>query len=88
MQDYPPGRDITSVMISHRGASLSEQNTDLPIGHCTKQDLSCTSTYADKSSPQIARYRMPIPTAKANTLSSVSKQKIKFYNTQKIELPA
>ena len=43
-------------MIYHRGASLSEQHTDLPIGHCTKQDLSRTSRYADKSSPEIARY--------------------------------
>ena len=32
---------ITSVMIYHRGASLSEQHTDLL---CTKQDLSHTSS--------------------------------------------
>ena len=44
----------TSVMIHHRGASLSEQHTDLPIGHCTKQDLCRTSRYAAKSSPEIA----------------------------------
>ena len=37
---------ITSVMIYHRGASLSKQHTDLL---CTKQDLSHTK-YADKSS--------------------------------------
>ena len=36
---------ITSVMIYHRRASLSEQNTDLLIYHYTKQDLSCTSTH-------------------------------------------
>ena len=59
----------TSVMIYHRGASLSEQHTDLPIGHCTKQDLSRTSRYADKSSPEIARYHIPMPTARAATLS-------------------
>ena len=34
----------TSVMIYHRGASLSEQHTDLLICHCTKQDLSHTIT--------------------------------------------
>ena len=56
-------------MIYHRGASLSEQHTDLPIGHCTKQDLSRTSRYADNSSPEIARYRIPMPTARAATLS-------------------
>ena len=33
---------ITSVMIYHRGASLSEQHTDLL---CTKQDLSHTSRF-------------------------------------------
>ena len=43
----------TSVMIYHRGASLSEQHTDLLICHCTKQDLSHTSTcrYVETSSP-------------------------------------
>ena len=35
----------TSVMIYHRGASLSEQHTDLLICHCIKQDLSRTSRY-------------------------------------------
>ena len=42
--------DLTSVMIYHRGASLSEQHTDLLICHCTKQDLSHTSTcrYVEK----------------------------------------
>ena len=39
---------ITSVMIYHRGASLSEQHNDLL---CTKQDLSHTSRYVDQSSP-------------------------------------
>ena len=61
-----------NVMIYHRGASLSEQHTDLPIGHCTKQDLSRTSRYADKSSPEIARYRISMPTARAATLSVVT----------------
>ena len=32
----------TSMMIYHRGASLGELHTDLPIGHCTKQDFSVT----------------------------------------------
>ena len=32
-----------SVMIP--GVSMSEQQTDLPICHCTKQDLSCISRY-------------------------------------------
>ena len=36
---------FTSVMIYHRGASLSEQHTDLLICHCTKQDFSRTSRY-------------------------------------------
>ena len=47
---------LTSVMIYHRGASLNEQHTDLLICHCTKQDLSHTSTcrYFEKSSPEIA----------------------------------
>ena len=35
---------LTSVMIYHRGVSLSKQHTDLLVCHCTKQDLSCTST--------------------------------------------
>ena len=59
----------TSVMIYHREASLSKQHADLPIGHCTKQGLSRTSRYADKSSPEIARYRIPMQTARAATLS-------------------
>ena len=38
-------------MIYHQRASLSEQHTDLLIiCHCTKQDLSQTSRYVDKSS--------------------------------------
>ena len=41
---------ITSVMIYHRGASLSEQHTYSLTCHCTKQDLSQTSRYVDKSS--------------------------------------
>jgi len=32
-----PWNLFTSVMIHHRGASLSKLHTDLPIGHCTKQ---------------------------------------------------
>ena len=59
----------TSVMIHHRGVSLSEQHTDLPIGHCTKQDLCHTSRYAAKSSPEIARYCILMPTARAATVS-------------------
>ena len=57
---------ITSVMIYHRRASLSEQHTDLL---CTKQDLSHTSRYVDESSPEIARYRICMPTARTATLS-------------------
>ena len=56
----------TSVMIYHRGASLSEQHNDLL---CTKQDLSHTSRYVDESSPEIARYRIRMPKAKTATLS-------------------
>ena len=59
----------TSVMIHHRGASLSEQHTDLPIGHCTKQDLGRTSRYAAKSSPEIAKYCILMPTAREATVS-------------------
>ena len=57
---------VTSVMIYHCGASLSEQHTDLL---CTKQDLSHTSRYVDESSPEIARYRIRMPTARTATLS-------------------
>ena len=57
---------ITSVMIYHRGASLSEQHTDLL---CTKQDLSHTSRYVDESSLEIARYHIRMPTARTATLS-------------------
>jgi len=60
---------VTSMMIYHRGASLSEQHTDLLICHCTKQDLSHTGRYVDKSSPEIARYRICMPTARAATFS-------------------
>ena len=35
----------TSVVIYHRGASLSEQHTDLLIIHWIKQDLSHASSY-------------------------------------------
>ena len=56
----------TSVMFYHRGASLSEQHTDLL---CTKQDLSHTSRYVDESSPEVARYRIRMPTARTATLS-------------------
>ena len=57
---------LTSVMIYYRGASLSEQHTDLL---CTKQDLSHTSRYVDESSPEIARYCIRMPTARTATLS-------------------
>ena len=43
---------LPGVMIYLRGASLSEQHTDLLICHCTKRDLSLTSRYVDKSSPE------------------------------------
>ena len=45
---------FTSVKIYHCWASLSELHTDLIICLCTKQDLSHTSRYLDKSSPGIA----------------------------------
>ena len=57
------------VMIYHRGASLSEQHTDLLR---TKQDLSHTSRYVDESSLEIARYRIRMPTARTATLSVTS----------------
>ena len=56
-------------MIYHRGASLSEQHSYLLICRCTKQDLSRTSRYVDKSSPEIARYRIRMSTARAATVS-------------------
>ena len=56
----------TSVMIYHRGASLSEQHTDLL---CTKQDLSHTSRFVDESSPKTARYCIRMPTARKATLN-------------------
>ena len=64
--DIPRSSNYTSVMIYHRGASLSEQHTDLLR---TKQDLSHTSRYVDESSPEIARYRIRMPTARTATLS-------------------
>ena len=67
---YAPHKTLylayTSVMIYHRGASLSEQHTDLL---CTKQDLSHTSTFVDESSPKIARYCICMPTARTATLN-------------------
>ena len=68
------GNEITSVMIYHRGASLSEEHTDLLICHCTKQDLLHTSTcrYVEKSSPEIARYCIRMPTAREATLSEAT----------------
>ena len=56
----------TSVIIYHRGASLSEQHADLL---CTKQDLSHTSRFVDESSPKIARYCIRMPTARTATLN-------------------
>ena len=55
---------MTSVMIYHRGVSLSKQHTDLL---CTKQDLSHTSRYVDESSPEIVRYRIRMPTVRTAT---------------------
>ena len=63
---------LTSVMIYHRGASLSEQHNEFLIClicHCTKQGLSRTSRYVNKSSPEIARYLIRMPTARAQLLS-------------------
>ena len=57
------------MIIYHRGASLSEQHTCLLSCHCTKQDLSRTGRHVDKSSPEIARYRIRMPTARAATVS-------------------
>ena len=57
----------TSVMIYHRGASVSEQHTD---SLRTKQDLSHTSGYDDESSLEIAaRHSIHMPTARTATLS-------------------
>ena len=59
-----------NAMIYHHEASLSEQYTDLLICHCTKQDLVTHKyRYVDKFSPEIARYRICMPTARAATLS-------------------
>ena len=69
----------TSVMIYHCGVSLSEQHTDLLICHCTKQDLSHTSRYVDKSSPKIARYHIHMPTARAATVSVATYAETKLY---------
>ena len=66
-------------MIYHRGASLGEQHTDLPIGHCTKQDLCRTSRYAAKSSPEIARYCILMPTARAATVGVATYALTKLY---------
>ena len=65
----------TSVMIYHCGASLSEQHIDLL---CTKQDLSHTSRYVE-SSPEIARCRIRMPTARTATLSVTTSAKTKLY---------
>ena len=66
-------------MIYHRGVSLSEQLTDLPIGHCTKQDLCRTSRCAAKSSPEIARYHILMPTARAPTVCVATYASTKLY---------
>ena len=68
---------ITTVrlthIIYHREESLSEQYTDLLICHCTKQDLVTHKyRYVDKFSPEIARYRIRMPTARAATLSEAT----------------
>ena len=60
---------LTSVMIYHRRASLTEQHTYLLICHCTKQDVSRTSRHVNKSSPEIARYCIRMPTDRAPTVS-------------------
>ena len=49
--------------VVHRGTRLSEQHTDLLSCYCTKQDLSHTSRYADKSSPEIDQIYIRMPTA-------------------------
>ena len=58
-----------------RGVSLCELHTGLLICHCTKRDLSLTSRYVDKSSREIARYCIRMPTARAATLH---KHKLNF----------
>ena len=73
-------------MIYHHGVSLSEQHTDLLICHCTKQDLSHTSRYVDKSSPKRARYRIHMPTARAATLSEATYAETKLYTKVMTEL--
>ena len=68
---------ITTVRLTHinamiypREASLSKQYSDLLICHCTKQDLVPHKyRYVDKFSPEIARYRIHMPTARAATPS-------------------
>ena len=62
-----------SVMIYHRGASLSEQHNDLL---CTKQDLSHTSRYVDESLPDSQVSHMYARTA---TLSVTTYAKTKLY---------
>ena len=45
---------IASVMIYHCGASLSEQHTDLLIGHIVQSKICVAQVdYAAKSSPEI-----------------------------------
>ena len=61
---------ITSVMIYHRGASLSEQHTDLLICHCIKQNLSRTSRYLGIT------YK---PTARTATVSMATYAWTKLY---------
>ena len=63
--------EITSVMIYHRGASLSEQHNDLPCNWSLYKPGFVTHAQVDMlmSSPEIARYHIPMPTARAATLS-------------------
>jgi len=59
-----------SDVIYHLGACLSKHYTDFLICHCTKQDLSRTSRYFDKSQPsEIDRYRIRMPTARIASVS-------------------
>ena len=64
-------QSTTSVMIYHRRASLSEQDTDLLICHCTKQDLSHTSKHVEKSSPEIPRYYIRMPTDATTLITTI-----------------
>ena len=61
---------MNTSVIYHRGASLSEQHTDLPIDHCTKQGFHAqVDMLISFHHAEIARYRIPMQTARAAILS-------------------